>query len=152
MLWCSWNEPELHLHPATQRELMPSLLAAVPGAQFVVATHSPFIVSAHPAARTYVLTRNADHGITAHRADESATNGTVNDVLRAGLGLTNTLPVWVEQQLVELAGQLHNADLSSPEPIDALYRRLEAIGLQEYAPEILARILADRRGGDDSPA
>jgi energy-coupling factor transporter ATP-binding protein EcfA2 len=146
------DEPELHLHPATQRELMPRLLAAVPNAQFIVATHSPFIVSAHPAARTYVLTATTNHRITARPADESATNGTVNDVLRAGLGLTSTLPVWVEQHLVELAGQMRGADLSSPEPIDALYRRLEMLGLQEYAPEILARILADRRGRNDSAA
>lgn len=37
------DEPENHLHPSLQRDLMPNLLEAFPRAQFVVATHSPFV-------------------------------------------------------------------------------------------------------------
>jgi energy-coupling factor transporter ATP-binding protein EcfA2 len=143
------DEPELHLHPAVQREIIPRLFAAAPDAQLVVATHSPFIVSADPTARTYVLTESDDRHITAQRADDQVTHGTANDVLRAGLGVPSTLPVWVERKLADLAKDLLGDDLITKQPIDDLYRQLQEIGLQEYAPEILARVLAARRDAHD---
>ena len=39
------DEPENHLHPSMQRTFLVNLMEAFPKAQFVVATHSPFIVS-----------------------------------------------------------------------------------------------------------
>jgi len=139
------DEPELHLHPAVQREIFPRLFAAAPDAQLVVATHSPFIVSADPTARTYVLTESDDRRVTAQLAEDEVTHGTANDVLRAGLGVPSTLPVWVERKLADLAKGLVGEDLATKRPIDDLYRQLQEIGLQEYAPELLARVLAARR-------
>jgi hypothetical protein len=143
------DEPELHLHPAVQREIIPRLFAAAPDAQLVVATHSPFIVSAYPTARTYVLTESDDRCITAQRADDQVTHGTANDVLRAGLNVPSTLPVWVERKMADLARDLLGDDLATKQPIDDLYRQLQEIGLQEYAPEILTRVLAARRDAHD---
>jgi energy-coupling factor transporter ATP-binding protein EcfA2 len=128
------DEPEAHLHPAAQREIIPRLFAAAPDAQLIVATHSPFIVSADPTARTYVLVERDDRHITAQRADDQVTHGTANDVLRAGLGVPSTLPIWVERKLAELAQHLVGGDLDTKQSIDDLYRQLHEIGLQEYAP------------------
>ncbi len=38
------DEPELHLHPKWQRNLIPALRKAFPNVQFVLATHSPLIL------------------------------------------------------------------------------------------------------------
>ncbi len=38
------DEPEAHMHPRWQRQLRPALLGLLPEAQFIVATHSPYIV------------------------------------------------------------------------------------------------------------
>jgi putative AbiEii toxin of type IV toxin-antitoxin system/AAA ATPase-like protein len=143
------DEPELHLHPAVQREIVPRLFAAAPDAQLVVATHSPFIVSADPTAQTYVLTESDDRRITAYRAEDQAAHGTANDVLREGLGVPSTLPVWVERKLANLAQHLLDDDLDTKQPIDELYGQLSDMGLQQYAPEILARVLAARRAAHD---
>lgn len=40
----TFDEPESHLHPSMQRELLPNLFRAFPKTQFIIATHSPFIV------------------------------------------------------------------------------------------------------------
>jgi hypothetical protein len=143
------DEPELHLHPAVQREIIPRLFAALHDAQLVVATHSPFIVSADPTARTYVLTDSDDGRVTAFRAENQAAHGTANDVLREGLSVPSTLPVWVERKLADLAQDLLEDDLDTKQPIDELYDRLANVGLQQYAPEILSRFLAARRAAHD---
>jgi hypothetical protein len=49
------DEPENHLHPAMQRAVLPSLLRAFPEVQFIIATHSPFMVSSLPDAAVYAL-------------------------------------------------------------------------------------------------
>ncbi|MFL1399228.1 AAA family ATPase, partial [Acinetobacter baumannii] len=38
------DEPENHLHPSMQRSLLNDFVKAFPKAQFIVVTHSPFIV------------------------------------------------------------------------------------------------------------
>lgn len=49
------DEPENHLHPSMQRSLMDDLLRAFPQVQFVIATHSPFMVSSVKDSNVYVL-------------------------------------------------------------------------------------------------
>lgn len=38
------DEIDLHLHPTWQRRIIPALLTAFPGLQFVATTHSPFVI------------------------------------------------------------------------------------------------------------
>ena len=57
------DEPETHLHPSMQRELLPNLRRAFPSTQFVVATHSPFIVTSAPEAHVYALTYGDSHRV-----------------------------------------------------------------------------------------
>jgi predicted ATP-binding protein involved in virulence len=49
------DEPETHLHLALQRQIMPILTKLFPNVQFVVATHSPFILSSLSNAVAYDL-------------------------------------------------------------------------------------------------
>ena len=49
------DEPENHLHPSMQRELLSNLIKAFPQAQFVVVTHSPFMVSSVRDSSVFVL-------------------------------------------------------------------------------------------------
>lgn len=49
------DEPETHLHLALQRQIMPILTKLFPNVQFIVATHSPFILSSLPNAVAYDL-------------------------------------------------------------------------------------------------
>lgn len=49
------DEPETHLHLALQRQIMPILTSLFPNIQFIVATHSPFVLSSLPNAVAYDL-------------------------------------------------------------------------------------------------
>ncbi len=50
------DEPEAHLHPALQEVILPTLLEAFPDKQFIVATHSPAVVTSVDCAWVVDLT------------------------------------------------------------------------------------------------
>lgn len=54
------DEPETHLHPAWQRQVIPALQSLLPNAQIFVATHSPFVVSSVNQGWIYVLKAQKD--------------------------------------------------------------------------------------------
>jgi hypothetical protein len=53
------DEPENHLHPSMQRSFLPSLARAFPRYRFIVATHSPFVVTSFPASNVYAFSFSA---------------------------------------------------------------------------------------------
>jgi hypothetical protein len=145
------DEPENHLHPSLQRELLPSLTKAFPLAQIIVTTHSPFIVSAEPSASVYTLefARDPDapladtrRAVVAHSLNAVDRNGTANEVLRSALGVEVTSPIWVERSLEQIeqaiASSGHEIDMATIEQIRV---QLEAIGLDEYFPQLLASVI-----------
>lgn len=52
------DEIELHLHIAWQKKVLPFLIKVFPNIQFIVATHSPFVVSSIESAMIYDLEKN----------------------------------------------------------------------------------------------
>ena len=48
------DEPENHLHPELQQIILPCFVKAFPNAQFIVATHNPFIISSVKHSFVYV--------------------------------------------------------------------------------------------------
>ncbi len=52
------DEIELHLHIAWQKKVLPFLVRVFPNLQFIVATHSPFVVSSIESAVIYDLEKN----------------------------------------------------------------------------------------------
>lgn len=49
------DEPEAHLHPEMQRQLLPLLAGLFPNLQFIVATHSPAVAFSLPTATVFDL-------------------------------------------------------------------------------------------------
>lgn len=80
------DEPENHLHPSLQRSLLPTLLNAFPGLTFIVATHSPFVVTAVPDSHVYVLDRE-DDGVVARLLSRANMAASPDETLRRVLGL-----------------------------------------------------------------
>jgi energy-coupling factor transporter ATP-binding protein EcfA2 len=102
------DEPENHLHPSLQRSLFVKLTNAFPLAQFIAATHSPFIVSGLKDSNVYVLRYNTLESaaektettrVFSERLDYSNRAGTASEILRDVLGVPTTLPEWVEADL-----------------------------------------------------
>jgi predicted ATPase len=139
------DEPENHLHPELQRRVLADLLAAFPHVQFIVATHSPFIVGSVPYSNVYVLDYDEGGRVSSSLLDTVNRAGSANEILREVLGLDFTMPVWVESELEALV-QRYEAMPFTNETVAELRREMSALGLAKLAPQTIAR-LADQKSG-----
>jgi 5'-deoxynucleotidase YfbR-like HD superfamily hydrolase len=87
------DEVELHLHPAWQRTVLPSLRRAFPRGQFIVTTHSPQVLGEVPNDAVVLLKDFGGYAPPAPTAGRDA-----NAILREVLGVT-TRPAAVAQEL-----------------------------------------------------
>jgi hypothetical protein len=133
---------------------MRRLLASFPNAQFIIATHSPFMVSSVRDSHVVVLryrveagasTVSADVGLAANRKVYSQTLSSTNkaasagDVLREVLGVPATMPEWVENEL-EIVIQRYRGKQLSSELLDAMRSDLTLLGFDEYYPDALVNL------------
>jgi hypothetical protein len=133
------DEPESHLHPSMQRELLPNLLRAFPKTQFIVATHSPFIVTSSPEAHVYALTYNESQRVNSSLLEKVELSGTANEVLREILGVSMTVPIWVEEGFNEILKRYQNQELTI-ERLNELKAELIRNNLVAYLPEAIGKI------------
>lgn len=153
------DEPENHLHPAIQRELLPSLLEAFPKAQFIVATHSPFMVTSVKRSNVYALrygqfevVQHSDFGSSVSEGRRVHSVGlshikraaTANEVLREVLGVPATMPDWAHAELREILADFEGRPISN-DSVNALRTSLEERGFEELYPEALAKFVGDER-------
>lgn len=143
------DEPENHLHPSMQRSLLRRLTEAFPRAQFIVATHSPFIVSSVKDSFVYVLNykKSENHDVTqVHSRISSillnANNkaSTASEILREVLGVPVTLPEWAEDELDKITSEFNKNEINT-DSLNLLRQQLNSAGLGEYYPEALNAII-----------
>ena len=133
------DEPENHLHPEMQRSLMPSLLRAFPHIRFVIATHSPFIVTSVATAKVYALDY-IDGRVNSRLLDSANLGGDSDETLRDVLGLESTLPKWAEARLTELSERYLTKEPSADD-LRALRGELQALGMASRYPAAVARAM-----------
>lgn len=138
------DEPENHLHPSLQRSLIPGLLAAFPQIRFIVATHSPFVVTAHPESHVYVLERTP-HGVVSRLLDYANKSASSDETLRRVLGLPTTMPAWVEVRLAEVLSDFPTTGIT-PSDLARLRDSLTNLGLREEFPDAVDSLI----GGNDA--
>lgn len=145
------DEPENHLHPSMQRSLMVQLVNAFPRAQFIIATHSPFIVSSIKDSSVYALRYsdvepdlefNYSRHVKSDRLGVFDKSGTASEILRSVLGVPITMPEWVETELSELSSK-YSIDSLNQESIALMKADLAALGLESYYPDLI-KIVAGR--------
>lgn len=143
------DEPENHLHPSMQRSILRSLSNAFPKAQFIVATHSPFVVSSVKDSIVYVLQydecREDTNSLINRRISSICLNtndkaATANEILRQVLGVPVTLPEWAEEELDKITQSFNEKDINK-ESLKELREQLNSAGLGEYYPEALKAIV-----------
>lgn len=130
------DEIENHLHPAMQREILPKLLEAFPRVQFVVTTHSPFVVSSVEDSHLYALSYNESHRVESKLLDLKTQSKDALEILREILGVPVTLPVWVEDGIKLSLEKVNNKPLTA-ENYALLREELHINGLEEFLPEAL---------------
>ena len=148
------DEPENHLHPALQRTILSSLLSAFPQAQFIVATHSPFIVSSVEDASVYALRyvgdfqdqnsfRNQSRAVVSIKLDQKDRSGTAGRILREVLGVDSTMPEWAQHKVNEIVENITGQNISA-ELLERLRDQLTEIGFGEFYPQALSRLVRDQ--------
>ena len=140
------DEPENHLHPELQRRVLSDLLAAFPTVQFVVATHSPFIVGSVSESNVYVLDYDETSKVNSTLLDTVNKAGSANEILRDVLGLEFTMPVWVEAKLENLVERYSAKDFTN-ESLAELREELNSLGLAKHAPQTISK-LAERKASE----
>lgn len=149
------DEPENHLHPSMQRALLPNLIEAFPAAQFVVASHSPFIVTSVRDSNVHVLTYRDDaregelRGIAPARSvyskqlDHVNKAANANEILRNVLGLDSTMPLWATRELHQIVTRYRN-DAFTGDMVEQLDQELQDIGLGDSLPAAIDSIFEGR--------
>ena len=149
------DEPENHLHPTMQRTVMRRLLKAFPKAQFVIATHSPFMVSSVSDSNVYVLryvnteTDETDSGeqmlpsetsrVVSQKLDMVNKAGNASSILREVLGVKATIPEWVEEELANVVARFRQKEITR-ETLSDLKEELSRLGYEVHYPEALAAL------------
>lgn len=140
-----YDEPENHLHPELQRALFQNLTDAFPLVQFIVATHSPFIVSSLKNSNVFVLRyenvneekSTEQSRVVSKQLDYTNRAGTASEILREVLGLPSTFPPWAENDLNRIVGR-YQADTLDGIKIEQMKKELNEAGLGELFPQALS--------------
>lgn len=143
------DEPENHLHPSMQRSLLNDFVKAFPKAQFIVVTHSPFVVSSIRDSNVYALKyenfkdKDSDKiikKVVSHKLDLNQKAATASEILRDVLGVPVTLPKWADDELQKICSVFTVEDITV-EGLSRLRNELNQSGLGEFYPEALNNIV-----------
>ena len=143
-----FDEPENHLHPSLQRDFLGKLADTFSDVQFVVATHSPFIVSSVKNSRIYALnfrpivepsSGEMANAVVATQIDLQEKGGSASDILDSVLGVSVTIPIWAEAELAQIVDDFAKGDLTD-DSVHKLKERLQHAGLGKFFPSAIARL------------
>ncbi len=148
------DEPENHLHPSMQRTLMSRLLFAFPQAQFIVATHSPFIVTSVKDSYVYVLRYNfsdsrsvegfvpetTKYRIISEKLDAVNKSSSANEILREVLGVEATIPQWAIDEVKSIIKKYDGSQITS-EILISLREEFSSIGFGDHYSYALADLV-----------
>lgn len=133
------DEPENHLHPSLQREMLPGFLRAFPKVHFIVATHSPFVVTATPDSRVYALEYDPQRQVFARELDYANKAASADETLRRVLGVSSTMPSWAEARFDDIVRRYLGRGLSQ-QGLAAMRAELEEAGLESEFPDAVLDI------------
>jgi predicted ATP-binding protein involved in virulence len=126
------DEIDSHLHISLQRLILPFFVRSFPKIQFIVTTHSPFVLMSTKDTLVYDLAKEISYSITKAKSQ--------NDILSDYLGIPTAMPVWAEESLTNILKKYINCQ---PEAIsfEALREELKNAGLEEYFSSSATEIL-----------
>ena len=129
------DEIDSHLHISLQRLILPFFTESFPKVQFIVTTHSPFVLMSTRDTLVFDLGKEEPFSISQVRSQ--------NDILREYLNVPTAMPVWAEKSLADIVGKYLNKE---PDKISLIELKEELIkaGLEEYFPESTTKILESK--------
>ena len=126
------DEIDSHLHISLQRLILPFFIKSFPKLQFIVTTHSPFVLMSQQDTLVFDLGKEMPFSVSQVKSQ--------NEILNDFLGVPTSLPIWAERNLNEILNKYLNRE---PEAISlsTLKQELSDAGLEIYFPEAVAKIL-----------
>lgn len=112
------DEPELSLHPKWQTEfilLLDRLFKHKTGCHFILATHSPQIISSLPAARSFVINLDSTSNATRMINGDQVALKSADQLLATAFQSPGRHNEYVISQTIELLGRLCNGQLPTAE-------------------------------------
>jgi predicted ATPase len=134
------DEIENHLHATMQRAILPDLISAFPNVQFVVSTHSPLIIGSVKDSNVYALRYNTDKKIESEFLDLENKAKNATEILNEVLGVSFTMPIWVEKSLNEIVDHYSNKEMNE-NLFDEMRAELATLGLEELMPLAIKNVL-----------
>lgn len=122
------DEPENHLHPALQKRLLNDLIGAFPMVQFIVATHSPLMITSVKDSAVYALRPNVDRSISTLEVDFMDKSASATETLDRVLGVDGSAPQWASQKLEQIVREFLPR-LDEPDILSELRTALHREGL-----------------------
>jgi hypothetical protein len=74
-------------------------LLGFPDVTFIVATHSPLVVTATPDAFVYALAPDGEGRVHSRRVENINSSATPDEILMSMWGLDTALPLWAESRV-----------------------------------------------------
>ncbi len=138
------DEIENHLHPTMQRRILPDLLKAFPNVRFIISTHSPLVVGSVKDSKVYVLKfdkkKDEKSLITSQELDLINKAKTASEILDEVLGVSFTMPIWVEDKLQIIIDNYSSKEMTKEE-FSKMRNELRSIGLEKLMPEAIYKIV-----------
>jgi predicted ATP-binding protein involved in virulence len=130
------DEIEAHLHVALQKKALPMLTTMFPNIQFIVTTHSPFVMaSLKDKAVIYDLEMQTPYMLNEEKS--------VSAIIRDNLGVSSTMPLWAEDALNVILAKYKTIS-SDNLSLDEFKKDLDEAGLEDLFPESMAKVLEGR--------
>lgn len=134
------DEVENHLHATMQRAILPDLISAFPNVQFIVSTHSPLIIGSVKDSNVYALRYNEEKKIESELLDLENKAKNATEILNEVLGVSFTMPIWVESSLNEIVSEYSDKEMTET-LFDEMRKELETLGLEELMPLAIKNVL-----------
>jgi len=122
------DEIDAHLHPASQRRIIPALKRHFPKLQIFCSTHSPLMLAGLQTRQIQLLKRDGRGNVTVSRNETDIVGWSADEILRGLLGVTHPTDVETDRHIGRLQAlqrqeTLSPAEAAELESLQALVRQ-----------------------------
>jgi hypothetical protein len=122
------DEIDAHLHPASQRRIIPALKRHFPNLQIFCSTHSPLMLAGLQTRQIQLLKRDSSGNVTVSRNETDIVGWSADEILRGLLGVTHPTDVETDRHIGRLQAlqrqeTLSPAETAELESLQALVRQ-----------------------------
>jgi energy-coupling factor transporter ATP-binding protein EcfA2 len=109
------DEIDAHLHPASQRRIIPALRQRFPRLQIFCSTHSPLMLAGLTTSQMQLLKRDDNGRVTVSRSETDIVGWSSDEILRGLLGVANPTDLETDSRIERLQALQRQESLSDEE-------------------------------------